>query len=43
MLRELFVNDIQDAAGTVTINGSLINNSDARLKYGVDLLKTKKF
>ena len=44
----LFVNDIQDAsgdaiditAGTVTINGGLIDNSDARLKYDVDLLKS---
>ena len=46
--KTLFVNDIQDAsgdaiditAGTVTINGSLIDNSDARLKYDVDLLKS---
>ena len=46
--KTLFVNDIQDAsgdaiditAGTVTINGSLIENSDARLKYDVDLLKS---
>ena len=46
--RTLFVNDIQDAsgdaigitAGTVTVNGSLIDNSDARLKYDVDLLKS---
>ena len=46
--KTLLVNDIQDAsgdaiditAGTVTINGSLIDNSDARLKYDVDLLKS---
>ena len=46
--KTLFVNDIQDAsgdaiditAGTVTVNGSLIDNSDARLKYDVDLLKS---
>ena len=46
--KTLFVNDIQDAsgdaiditAGTVTINGILIDNSDARLKYDVDLLKS---
>ena len=46
--KTLFVNDIQDAsgdaiditAGSVTINGSLIDNSDARLKYDVDLLKS---
>ena len=46
--KTLFVNDIQDAsgdaidisAGTVTIDGSLIDNSDARLKYDVDLLKS---
>ena len=46
--KTLFVNDIQDAsgnaiditAGTVTINGILIANSDARLKYDVDLLKS---
>ena len=46
--KTLFVNDIQDAsgdaiditAGTVTINGSLIDNSDARLNYDVDLLKS---
>ena len=46
--KTLFVNDIQDAsgdaigvaAGTVTINGSLIDYSDARLKYDVDLLKS---
>ena len=46
--KTLFVNDIQDTsgdaiditAGTVTINGSLIGNSDARLKYDVNLLKS---
>ena len=46
--KTLFVNDIQDAsgdaiditAGTITINGSLIDNSDARLKYDIDLLKS---
>ena len=46
--KTLFVNDIQDAsgdaiditAGTVAINGSLIDNSDARLKNNVDLLKS---
>ena len=46
--KTLFVNDIQDAsgnaiditAGTVTINGSLIDSSDARLQYDVDLLKS---
>ena len=46
--KTLFVNDIQNAsgnaiditAGTVTITGSLIDNSDARLKYDVDLLKS---
>ena len=39
--KTLFVNDIQDAsgdaiditAGTVTINGSLVDNSDARLRF----------
>ena len=46
--KTLFVNDIQDAsgdaiditAGSVTINGSLTDNSDARLKYDIDLLKS---
>ena len=46
--KTLFVNDIQDAsgdaiditAGTASINGSLIDNSDAKLKYDVDLLKS---
>ena len=48
LIQKPFVNDIQDAstdaiditAGTVTINGSLIDNSDVRLKYDVDLLKS---
>ena len=31
---------IDITAGTVTINGSVIDNSDARLKYDVDLLKS---
>ena len=30
-------------AGTVTINGSLIDNSDARLNYNVDLLESNCF
>ena len=46
--KTLFVNDIQNAsgnaidiaAGTVTINRSLIDNSCARLNYDVDLLKS---
>ena len=46
--KTLFINDIQDASGnaiaitatTVTINGSLVDNSDARFKYDIDLLKS---